>query len=145
MPMVLRPYRTTRTDTLVLSATVTASCVWQITTGQFAPKLVDGTSLTAMTMCTSLMAVGFALVFLGVVWRGTNHVALSIEMVGRATLVLPSAAYGLLLMHLVGGQGAVTEGFCLALAASSFYRATFITWRLHQLHQGLLKMSEDRQ
>lgn len=145
MPAQLKPYRSTRIDTLLLSAFVSASCAWQIITRQFAPALVTGTSLTALILSAALMGIGFLLVFIGCVWKGTNHVALSIEMVGRTTLILPALAYGLLVYTIVGSQVLISVGFLLALSVSSTYRAMYISRQLRRLHRGLLLMSEENQ
>lgn len=145
MPQALKPYRATRVDTALLSAALAFDTGYQAFTVPQLPKaLLAAVGMLPLIACNGLIAVGFVLVLLGCIWRGTNHVALSIEQVGRITLVLPSLAYGILAIHLGGVTTAFSIGLLWAIAASSVYRAWFIHVQLRRLRHNLQRLIEER-
>lgn len=144
MPQALKPYRATRVDTALLSAALAFDTGYQAFTVPQLPKaLLAAVGMLPLILCNGLIALGFVLVLLGCVWRGTNHVALSVEMIGRVTLVLPSLAYGILALHLTGVAVMSSIGLLWAVAASSVYRVVFIHKQLRRLRTGLLAAIEE--
>lgn len=142
MPAQLKPYRATRVDTALLSAALAFNTGIQAASSRHLPKaLIASVGLFPLTLCTGLISLGFVLVLAGCMWRGSNHVALSVEMVGRATLVLPSLAYGILALHLAGIEVMSSIGLLWAVSVSSVYRVWFLHRQLRRLHSRLERIA----
>lgn len=143
MPQALKPYRATRVDTAMLSAALAFNTGYQAFTVPMLPKaLLVSVGMLPLILCNGLIAIGFVLILIGCLWRGTNHVALQVEMIGRITLVLPTLAYGILALGLSGVSVFSSIALLWLIAASSVYRAIFIHKQLNRLHKKLLVITE---
>lgn len=140
MPQILQPYRTSKVDTILLSALVAVSSTVQAVTGEFSPAISREASTVSLYISVVPFGLGALLVLVGAVWRGRNLIGLELELVGRSMLVLPAAAYGAAILDLAGVQGLLTASFCIAFALSSAYRAWFISKKLRELHFDLRSM-----
>lgn len=140
MPEQLRPYRTSKTDTVALSGLLGLTCTVQVATGNFSPAL-SNVDPVFLYVTIAPLAVGAWLILTGCVWKGSNLAALQWELVGRVFVAVPALVFGGAVVAQAGLAGGVSAAFAFAYGLSSAWRAWKIRGWLNHLHYGLIEMA----